>query len=212
MVFFITTQNQYVMRTYALWMIFLLVGISLGSCERENPEIEVTQEETLNDSIQNAWYLAMVETANDLTQTLNGQWAIDSVEIEFRNTPTNAQAGILADTVLVDFGQVNFGLWQPVNSVYPEATSYSNESTLIFGNEVLTVQFDYFLHLPGEDIVFSFLSKVVRQENSTWDTPEGKLLCNLGILDNIEIVKLNENEFHLIGLNQGVRRIKLRRL
>ena len=46
----------------------------------------------------------------------------------------------------------------------------------------------------------------VEKQSNPWD------LANYSVLDNVEIVKINDNEYYLRGLNRGMEKMKLRRI
>ena len=60
--------------------------------------------------------------------------------------------------------------------------------------------------------MFSFLDMVIIQGNNNWDTTDGWFIKNVGVLDNIEIIKLNHDEYYFLGINSGIKKMKLRRI
>ncbi len=203
------------MRLNQKLIILLLFGISFMTCRKETPEITSNQEddsEILRDSVLNSWESKMIAVANDIIHNLSGQWAIDSIEIEFRDSYGNSQTGIHSDTTIVNFGQINFGEWELLSTGYPDSTSYENGAELIYENEIFPIKFTYLIHTPGKSEVFSFIDWVLIQGNNNWDTTEGWYLYNVGIFDNIQIVKLSQDEYYFKGLNQGIKKMKLRRI
>lgn len=203
------------MKSYLKLLSVLLIGISLVTCQKENVDLPPNPEDdyqSQKDSVRNAWDSTTVVLRDDVIQNLKGKWAIESVDIEFQGTYANAQVGIEADTAIPDFGKITFGDWDLLTaSSYPESTSYNNKAVLTYQNQEYSIEFDYLLYNAVEYQVFSFLDIIV-DKNHKWDTTEGRFLSYLGIFDNIEIVKINQNEFHLIGLSHGVKKMKLIRM
>ncbi len=203
------------MRLNQTLFILLLLGISLISCKKETPYITSIPERnhrTLKDSIHNSWDSIIIAVAKDITHNLNGQWTIDSIEIEFQDSYGNSQAGIHSDTTIVNFGLINFGKWKLLSAGYPDSSSYENEAELIYHNKIFPIRFTYLIHVPGESEVFSYIGIALFQGNNNWDTADGWFVSNLGILDNIQIVKVNQHEYYFKGLNRGIKRMILRKM
>lgn len=194
-------------------ILLIFIVTSLVNCQKEDEAMpdQTFDFEAYQDSLLNAWDAIMIASANDIISNLNGQWAIDSVEIIFQDNYEHAQAGIQSDTVLTNLGQINFGTWGLLSAGSPDNTNYNNEAELIYESQTLPIRFSYLIHSPGESKVFSFIERVL-EGNNGWNTTEGLFIQNVGIPDNIEIIKLNQNEYYFKGLNQGVKQMKLRRM
>jgi hypothetical protein len=156
----------------------------------------------LNDSLR-------IVLRNDVIENLKGDWVIDSLEIQFQNSYNQKQAGISSDTTFLNFGEITFGSWT-LTQTDSDSTNFMNECKLLFNNKEYPISFDYLLYIPINYFIYSYTRD--RYENADdWNSSDTWFLKNVGILDNMQIQKINEDEFRLIGINRGVKNMKLRR-
>jgi len=194
---------------YCQFIILFLTIMFFESCQKNLDLNKGKTDIEIRDSLLNAWDSMMIAHANDLVHTLVGHWSIDTVEIQYKNSYGNKQAGIYSDTVIVNFGQINFGKWELLTGSYEDSTSYKNSAELIYNNKIFPVRFNYLLHNPGTDEIYSFLDIKNLQEDDCWDTKDGLFLYYSGLFDNIQIVKINQKEYYFKGINHGVKKVKL---
>lgn len=191
-----------------------IVIILASNCQKEAVDVELddrSKYELYRDSILQAWDSITVKLRDEIVHNLTGEWAIDTLVIEYQNTYSHAQLGIRFDTILTDFGTLEFGQWTLQDNGFSDSSSFENVAELIYNDIPFTIQFDYLLYVPGESEVFSFVDREIKAGHN-WDTTEGRRLDYLGMFDNVEIVHINPTEFYLRGLNRGIRKLKLRKI
>ena len=185
-----------------------------SSCQKQAMDIELddrTKYEIYRDSILQSWDSITVQLRDEIINNLTGKWAIDTLAIEYQNTYSHRQLGIQFDTLLTDFGTLDFGLWMFQDNGFSDSSSFENMAELIYNDTLFTIKFDYLLYVPGQAEVFSFLDKEVKAGHH-WDTTTGRRLDYLGLFDNVQIVYVSPTEFYLRGLNRGIRKLKLRKI
>lgn len=191
-----------------------IVLILSSSCQKQAMDMELddrTKYEIYRDSILQSWDSITVQLRDEIINNLTGKWAIDTLAIEYQNTYSHRQLGIQFDTLLTDFGTLDFGLWMFQDNGFPDSSSFENMAELIYKDTLFTIKFEYLLYVPGQSEVFSFLEWVA-EEGHHWDTTTGRRLDYLGLFDNVQIVYVSPTEFYLRGLNRGIRKLKLRKI
>ena len=193
--------------------LILMLVLSMIACQKndDNPATDPGFDiKAHNDSLRQKLDSITISLRNDIIDNLNGKWVIDSMEIEFRNTHANSEAGINSDTIFTDFGEIDFGDWTLLLTS-GDSTSFENKASLIFEGHEYPLSFDYLIYLPGEPgAVYSFLTENAEGLDE-WTTDDGWFIRHVGLLDNVQLQKINNDEFYLIGLNKGMKKMKITR-
>lgn len=182
--------------------LFLSSLVFLLSCDR-NQNIE-------DDNLKKT-LLIEKSLALDVTKNLIGSWWIDTLEIEINYSHPYFRS----DTTLIKFGEINFNSWQPVK---PGSDSYSYMCNVILWHDrkYYPIRFEYLmasanLKEPDKSKLYSFIYPDAFPEGMTAQTNPFDLQ-NYSILDNVEIIKINDREYYLRGLNRGMKKMKLRKM
>lgn len=145
---------------------------------------------------------------SDVRKNLVNTWWIDTLEIEIKYSHPYFRS----HTTLVKFGELIFNSWRPI---HPDITSNSLQCEAIVkhNNLYYPIRFEYLMGAPNlkepeKSKLFSFIYPGSGSEQSanSWD------LQNYSIIDNVEIIRINDNEYYLVGLNRGMKRMKIRRM
>ena len=191
----------------------LFISIITISCQQENsvvpnnPSFDIQRH---NDSLYQAWDSIRHVLRDDIINDLHGKWTIDSLEIKFENSYANEQTGIQSDTTFIGFGEIEFGTWESVHISDRDDTNFKNKATLHFKGQAYTITFDYLLYNTDKKVVFSFISNFF-ETGDNWGNSDGWFLRNIGILDNVEIKKINNDEYNFTGLDSGLKKMKMSR-
>ncbi len=202
-----------------LFFFLSLVPLLFTSCSKSSgfsqQEEIYTYDGDYIDSIRTELKRKYKLNTQKLIYDLKGKWNIDSITIDFEDSSYQKEAGINKDTVIYDFGEFTFVNWE-LELLHKDSTNYEAEIELVFQNNVFPLKFDYLIHNylldSSEELnVNSAIHWNLDAENENWKLEDARYLDNLGLIDNVEIIRVNENKYYLVGINRGLQRIDISR-
>jgi len=137
-----------------------------------------------------------------LIENLVGDWNIDSISINYVGSFDQMEAGINSDTTILNFGTFSFPEWE-LHAHSLDSLNYYNHGFIEYKNDKYPVRFSYLLYNVTRKVTYSFLEQRITDQNE-WITFGFDPIRGLGLIDNIEITFINDEKFHIKGLNRNM--------
>lgn len=193
--------NRMMHKGHARLLLIFIIPLTFVACKDKIMEEDNQEERRLQIEM---------EMADEVKKNLVGTWTIDTLNFEVGYYPY-----FETDTTLVKFGELNFASWENID---PYTNPYYNWCEIILRHEdtYYPIRLEYLLlrvnvEEPEKSNMYSLLYPSAFPEGVTYESNPFDLNV-FGIIDNVEIIKINDDEYVFRGLNRGMKRMKIKRI